>query len=660
MPDLLATLTTALADRYRIERELGEGGMATVYLAEDLKHHRRVAIKVLKPALAAALGVDRFMREIATTAALQHPHILPLFDSGHIIIPSLHGGAEGEVLFYVMPFVDGNTLRDELDHKTQLGVEEAIRITRELADALDYAHRHGVVHRDIKPENILLSEGRTLLADFGIALSTDSSERTRLTETGVSIGTPGYMSPEQALGERAIDARSDIYAVGAVFYEMLTGTAPFTGPSAQAIVANILMEKPVPPSRRRKGVPASIDRVVLTTLAKDPAERFPTAAALGAALADTNTAPRRKAIAKPALLATGLFVVGLLSVVLLLRPAQVRAPVQPRAAPDTAAQRLVKLAEYWALKRTEAGCELAIPAYARAATIDANYLEAWEGLAHTSAICALFGTGDPNAGFANAAGAAEKALALDSASATGWMVRGMTNLFSYQDWSAAARDFNRAIALDSSDFAPWLYRTWVFYATGQLDSARASIQRASQLAPTDNTVGARLAGVLDNVGDTAGARRAVSEVLQRDSTDIQGHRALMQLAVNHGACPEGLQEVRWFQRHHALEPGTASSSYRANAGIVAQVWAECGFRNAARRYADSTRAAGRAGGYIDAFALARVYARLRDTTAMFQALDQAVDQHNWSLYALRGDLYLWNRCRSDPRYRTLLHRLHED
>ena len=234
MSGIIERLSAALADRYRIEREIGAGGMATVFLAEDLKHKRRVALKVLKPELAAVLGAERFVQEITTTAALQHPHILPLFDSGT---------ADG-FLYYVMPFIDGETLRDKLNRETQLGVDEAVRIAREVADALDYAHRHGVIHRDIKPENILLQGGHAVVADFGIALAVQSAGGQRMTQTGLSLGTPQYMSPEQAMGERTIDARSDVYALGAVTYEMLVGEAPFTGPSVQAIVARLITEEP--------------------------------------------------------------------------------------------------------------------------------------------------------------------------------------------------------------------------------------------------------------------------------------------------------------------------------------------------------------------------------------------------------------------------------
>ena len=236
MTDVPGRLTAALADRYQLERELGQGGMATVYLAEDLKHDRKVAVKVLRPELAAVIGADRFLSEIKTTANLQHPHILPLFDSGE---------ADG-FLFYVMPFVEGETVRDRMTREKQLPVADAVRITTEVAAALDYAHRHNVIHRDIKPENILLHDGSALVADFGIALAASKAGGSRMTETGMSLGTPHYMSPEQAMGEREITARSDVYALGCVLYEMLTGDPPFTGSTAQAIVARVVTESPRP------------------------------------------------------------------------------------------------------------------------------------------------------------------------------------------------------------------------------------------------------------------------------------------------------------------------------------------------------------------------------------------------------------------------------
>jgi serine/threonine-protein kinase len=278
MADVLERLKAALADRYTIERELGSGGMATVYLAEDLKHHRKVAVKVLRPELAAVLGAERFLKEIEVTAHLQHPHILPLFDSGEA----------DSFLYYVMPHVEGESLRDKLNREKQLAVEESIEIARGVASALDYAHRQDVIHRDIKPENILLHDGQPVVADFGIALAVSAAAGTRLTETGLSVGTPHYMSPEQASADRELDGRTDVYSLGATLYEMLAGQPPFIAPSAQAVVAKILTEEPRPVTVERQSVPPHVEATIHKALAKLPADRFTSGAEFANAL--TNPA----------------------------------------------------------------------------------------------------------------------------------------------------------------------------------------------------------------------------------------------------------------------------------------------------------------------------------------------------------------------------------
>ncbi|MDF3051918.1 MAG: protein kinase, partial [Geminicoccaceae bacterium] len=281
MADSVSRLSTVLSDRYRIERELGAGGMATVYLAHDLKHDRKVAIKVLRPELAAVIGAARFLREIKTIATLQHPHILGLIDSGEV---------DGTA-YYVMPFVEGESLRDRLTREKQLPIADAVRLATEVAAALDYAHRHGVIHRDIKPENIMLHDGSALVTDFGIALAVSSAGgASRMTETGMSLGTPHYMSPEQAMGEREITARSDIYALGCVLYEMLTAEPPFEGATAQAIVARVLTESPRLLRPQRKNVPPHVETAVLTALEKLPADRFESAKAFAEALGDPGYA----------------------------------------------------------------------------------------------------------------------------------------------------------------------------------------------------------------------------------------------------------------------------------------------------------------------------------------------------------------------------------
>jgi eukaryotic-like serine/threonine-protein kinase len=279
MLELLERLQVALVERYRFDREIGQGGMAIVYLAEDLRHARKVAIKVLHPELSAVLGGERFLAEIKVTANLQHPHILGLIDSGE---------ADG-LLYYVMPFVAGESLRSRLVRERQLPVEEALRLTREVASALDYAHRQGVVHRDIKPENILLQDGAALVADFGIALAVHQAGGSRMTQTGMSLGTPAYMSPEQAMGEREIGPRSDVYALGAMSYEMLAGEPPFTGANSQAIVAKVLTESPPSLRHKRPTVPPAVEDAILTALQKLPADRWGSAREFSEALSAPGT-----------------------------------------------------------------------------------------------------------------------------------------------------------------------------------------------------------------------------------------------------------------------------------------------------------------------------------------------------------------------------------
>ena len=279
-------LTAALAGRYVIERELGSGGMATVYLAHDVKHHREVALKVLRPELAAALGPDRFLREVEIAARLNHPHILALYDSGET----------NGFLFYVMPYVAGESLRHRLEREKQLPIEEALAITRHIASALGHAHAQHIIHRDVKPENILLYEGEAMVADFGIALAVSAAAGERLTQTGLAVGTPAYMSPEQAVSERALDARSDVYSLGCVLYEMLAGEPPYTGATAQVLIAKRLVD-PVPAVRRlRAAVPVGVEQALTKALAKVPADRWASALAFAEALA-TPAGPRPPSVA---------------------------------------------------------------------------------------------------------------------------------------------------------------------------------------------------------------------------------------------------------------------------------------------------------------------------------------------------------------------------
>jgi serine/threonine protein kinase/tetratricopeptide (TPR) repeat protein len=282
LTDPAEPLRTALAGRYRIERELGQGGMATVYLAHDLKHHRDVALKVLKPEIGQALGAERFLREIQLAAKLNHPHILPLYDSGEA----------GGFLYFVMPAMQGQTLRERLQQEGQLPVDSVVRIASEVADALDYAHRHDVVHRDIKPENILLHEGHAVVADFGIgkAIVAAASEATTFTQVGVTVGTPAYMSPEQAAGE-TLDGRSDLFALGCVLYEMLTGEPAFTGNTVQALISSRFVHTPPEVTARRPAIPAAVSQTVARLLTREPADRPATGAQVITSLTSAPVAP---------------------------------------------------------------------------------------------------------------------------------------------------------------------------------------------------------------------------------------------------------------------------------------------------------------------------------------------------------------------------------
>ena len=326
MTDALSALSAALADRYRLERELGHGGMATVYLAQDLKHDRAVALKVLKPELAHALGPERFLREIQVTAQLDHPHILPLLDSGDA----------GGFLYYVMPYVQGETLRTRLMRAKQLPLDDALQIAAEVADALNYAHGQGIVHRDIKPENLLLAGRHVRVADFGIARAVTAAGGDSLTATGVAIGTPAYMSPEQAGGSKDVDGRSDLYSLGCVLYEMLAGHPPFTGGTAHEILARHSMDAVPSLAAARPTVPEGLERAIATALAKVPADRFSTAAQFADALArrgssaTVGAARSSRRVARLAVIAVaGMVTVG--GAILMLRPSP-KAPGYARTA----------------------------------------------------------------------------------------------------------------------------------------------------------------------------------------------------------------------------------------------------------------------------------------------------------------------------------------
>jgi serine/threonine protein kinase/Tfp pilus assembly protein PilF len=479
-------LATALQDRYRLDRELGQGGMATVYLAHDLRNNRPVALKLLRPELAAILGAERFLKEIETTANLQHPHILPLFDSG-AAHPSHPERSEGSLsfLYYVMPYVDGESLRDRLTREKQLPIDEALRLATEIAGALDYAHQQGVIHRDIKPENILLSRGHALVADFGIALAVREAGGARLTETGLSVGTPQYMSPEQATAERQLDARSDIYSLGAVLYEMLAGEPPFTGATGQAVIAKLMTERPTRLRIVRATVPDAVDDAVARALAKVPADRFPTAAAFAAALREgQQSAASRSAPHIP----SRRFALLVLTLLIVLGAIAWRVIVGGRRGRDPDLVALTQHASHSYGRRTSAGVNEAIREFNAAVQRDSTYAAAWAGLA--KAYARAYERYFPVPGVTRdstlqlAVAAADRAMTSDSGDAQAWLARGIASrVLDPTDVEPTLQSVRHSLLLDSTVAEAWHYLAIALAEHGDLDDAMKQWHRAIRVDP---------------------------------------------------------------------------------------------------------------------------------------------------------------------------------
>jgi tetratricopeptide (TPR) repeat protein/tRNA A-37 threonylcarbamoyl transferase component Bud32 len=469
--DVPDRLHIALSGSYRVERELGAGGMATVYLAQDLKHRRAVALKVLHPDLAHVLGSDRFRREIEIAARLTHPHILTVFDSGE---------ADG-LLWYTMPFVEGESLRDLLSRQGELPLDDALRITREVADALDYAHAQGVVHRDIKPENILLSRGHALVADFGIARAVQQ-ESGRLTATGLAVGTPAYMSPEQGSGDRQIGPPSDVYSLATVCYEMLTGEPPYSGPSAMAVLTK-RMTDPVPsPRRLRQAIPPGVDSAILRGLAPSPADRFATAGDFTRALTDETPAgasPRPGSRRSWRLTAGGLGLAAVLAAaVLWLGPAQSSPPADPHLergrlllARRTPAAVREAIGEFEAALELAPGNPAALARIGYGYTLFADWGWPYEGL-----------TAPEVRG--KALEYSQRAIAADSTSSEAWLTRAY--VLSVDDpyhLRGAVDAYRRALGLDPSSAEGWYQFGQSLMALGEDDSAAAAYRKAFALDP---------------------------------------------------------------------------------------------------------------------------------------------------------------------------------
>jgi serine/threonine-protein kinase len=781
--------------------------MATVYLAHDIRHDRSVALKVLRPDLAQAIGADRFLTEIHTTARLQHPHILPLFDSGVVRADGQQSTVDSQrstvdrrpsavdVLYYVMPYVVGETLKERLAREGPMAPADVARLMGEVGAALDYAHRQGIIHRDIKPANILIHEGGALLADFGIARVASSPAGERLTETGLSIGTPQYMSPEQASGSREIGPASDQYSLAVVTYELLTGQPPFSATSLQAMLAQLFTETPAPLTASRPTLPAAVDSVVLRALAKEPSGRFPDCGSFCSALheclrtGDTplpapapRAAPRRwhalaflgagvvfagilawfafrrSAIAPsaaPQLLAVlpfvnlsgdtsreyfgrglaveitdelhqlGFSVVGsaaasaaarrsltgsdvdvqaagrsvgadaVLSGTLLpsagggrvnveltdvrsqqilwtdqytmgsdlfamqdsvarqvaralrvtLHPSDLAAVRRSRSVSPLAHDQVVR-AKGYADRRDPAGLDQAIPLFNQAIRQDSSYAEAWAGLAEAYFLRGVFSdagfgnTVDHDSLFRRSALAAERAVALDSTSAAVRRVLGMLAVFHSHDWAAARREFEASVALDSTQAATWLFRTWYYYGMNQRDSALWSVRRAWTLDSLTPIYPTRLADVLRDHGDTAEARQLLKRTVQRNPNDLIPRMSYAVLLAQEGQCDSAL----------ALPAPPLRST--PGAQFQLELWARCGRGDLVRMTLDSADQAVRHGEWAHGMFMAIGAAFIHDTTDMERWLDYAVQTRDYTAFFIRVPAF--DGYRDNPHYRAAL------
>ena len=482
-----ALLAAALADRYALERELGRGGMASVWLARDLRYDRPVAIKVLHPELAGAIGVDRFLREIRLTARLQHPGIVPVLDSGTVPGP---GGLT--LPWYAMAYVAGESLRARLERERQLPIEDALRIAEDVSEALSAAHREGIVHRDIKPENLLLTGGRCCVADFGIARALAETGGDKLTSTGMAIGTPAYMSPEQATAD-VVDARTDQYSLATVLYEMLAGEPPFTGPTSHAIMARRMSGPPRPIRPVRPSVPGEVEAALQRALALVPADRFADVARFTRALRDGGATGGRPAARRRAglrwLAVAGLaLAVGAVGWLVVHRgTASAVAPVAPR---DPAAVALRERGLQAFSRRTPAGAREAIEAFRGAIRIDSSYALAWAGLAE--AYVQAYGRGFVFSGAGRdsavrlAIAAADRALLLEPRSAAAWVARGqVSRRVDPTDLTPAISALRRAVALDSTSARAWFTLGTALADAGDLAAALDAWRRSIAADPSN-------------------------------------------------------------------------------------------------------------------------------------------------------------------------------
>ena len=645
-------LPEIFGDRYRIGNEIGHGGMATVYLGHDLRHDRPVAVKVLRPEVAVALGTERFLAEIKTTANLQHTHILPLHDSGE---------SEG-LLFYVMPYVDGESLRQRLERERQLPIDDAVRIARELAGALEHAHRHGIVHRDVKPENILLRDGSALLADFGIALAATAAVSLE-SQPGRFFGTPTYMSPEQAAGTAVIDARTDIYALGTVLYEMLAGEPPFTAGMPTSLFSQRSAATAPPVRLSRPTTPAALESVVARALARDPADRYDTAAAFGSALEDAARptsgsraaarATRRSRLAAAALvvatISVGAWTISRIrgwrgeETVRLTPSAIVRRP-----AGDPLARELYRQGVVFQDQTGPTGLAKALDYFEQAVRRDSNLAEAYAGIADVNIAYAIGNMGDflPSDYFRKAREAVRRGLAVDSLSPEALTAKAKIALFYDFDWMGAERAFARALALKPDYRMARTYHAVLLEFTGRFDSAMVEANATLEADPLSKFASVEASRALFFGGKYDQAIDQLHRLVERDSSLFRAHLLLGQAFEQKGQLDSAIAAM---QRAVLYNPNTSRTR-----AFLSHAYALAGRRD------DATRELGvmqqRAQhDFVPAFDFAVAYVGLGRIDEAFASLRRALDEHSIRPYLMDAT---FDPIRADPRYQELLRDMH--
>jgi len=675
MSDSLDHLTTALASRYAIEREIGRGGMAIVYLAHDLKHQRKVAVKVLRRELAATLGAQRFLREIEIAANLTHPHILPLYDSGE---------ADG-FLYYVMPYIEGETLSDRINREGQLPLDDALQITKDVAAALSYAHSQGLIHRDIKPENVLLSAGEAVVADFGIARAVSAAGGERLTETGLAVGTPAYMSPEQAAGESEVDARSDLYSLGCVLYEMLAGDAPYTASTPQALIAKKLAEPTPRISVVRESVPPAVETALSRALAKTPADRFVTAQqfaeALTAEMVEVRVGRARWPLRAVAAASIGVVIVAAWFLSTILGgPAYERLAVLPPAnlmndpeqeyfvsGMHNALISELQKAGVAVIGRTsvlqyentqkpirEIATELGVDALVEGSVyragdsveIDPDYALAYEGIAIVWMNRQLMGIAPASEAAPKARAAVERAVSLDNAHQEVQYTLAVVRAWTDWDWTGAEAAFQRAIELNPNYPTPRAaYAHFLIWMRRQ-DEAMRHAERAIELDPLDPMARSLYGFVLYLARRYDDAIAQFQSVLERDP--------------NYPAALNGLSNVYHAKGMYDEEVAAARLSYAVmefteTEEALALFYAEGDYRGAARRMGD-TLAALRNVRYVDPMGIAWWYLCAGQTNLALDWLERSFEERNSNMPYLNADP-IYDPLREDPRFRALRRRM---